>query len=274
MKIPAFEPIDLSNEDERIELELFKILPNPEQPRKIFNETALEELASSIREHGIIQPILVKKITSDKFYIIAGERRWRAAKMTGLTVLPVIVKGKIDDDKISYLSLVENLQRENLNPMEEAEAFNKLMEKFYLTHEQISEKLGKSRSEISNKIRLLNLQPEVKIMLRDSMLTYGHTKTLLSLDRNNQILLARNIIEKQLSVRETEKCAKAFKSDNKEKTFSKYEGRLNDWQKKLSSSLQLDVKIKIDNEGQGRVVIFFDSPDVLEWFINKLDNSR
>jgi len=202
MKIPAFEPIDLSNEGEKIELELFKIIPNPEQPRKVFNEEALKELASSIKEHGIIQPILVKKIASDKFYIIAGERRWRAAKMVGLISIPVIVKGRISDDNSLYLSLIENLQRENLNPIEEAEAFNGLIEKFHLTHEQIAEKVGKSRSEISNKIRLLNLRSEVREMLRNNLLSYGHAKVLLSFDEQHQIKIAEEIVNNLLTVRD------------------------------------------------------------------------
>lgn len=190
---------------------LTNIEPNPAQARKRFDPAALEELAASISEHGIIQPIVVRDIGNGYYGIIAGERRWRAARMAGLTEVPVLVKDT-DDLTAAEISLIENLQRENLNPVEEAYGYKDLMESFSLTQEQAAQKVGKSRAAVANILRLLKLPESVLNLVRDERLTYGHARALLPLTEKltEQALLAHanNVIQGGLSVRETEAMVK------------------------------------------------------------------
>ncbi|AFK85567.1 MULTISPECIES: ParB/RepB/Spo0J family partition protein [Thermoanaerobacterium] len=197
-------------------IKISDIEPNQFQPRKHFDDESLKELSDSIKEHGIIQPIIVRK-NDFGYQIVAGERRWRAAKLAGLKEIPAIVKD-FDDQKVMEIALIENLQREDLNPIDEAKAYKSLMEQFNLTQEEISKRVGKSRSSIANSIRLLNLDDEVQNMLMEGKITTGHAKVILALqDAEKQNMIAKKIVDKNLNVRETENLIKEVTSSKKKK---------------------------------------------------------
>ena len=193
-----------------MEIAMDKIVPQKNQPRKIFDQDSMRELASSIKEHGILQPVLVRP--NGEFYeIIAGERRWRAAEMAGLLFIPAIIK-ELEDLKVAEISLVENLQREDLSAIEEARAYRNLMEEYQYTQELIAERVGKSRSYIANTIRLLNLSPEIREMIERKLISPGHARALLTLSSTReQIMAANEIINSKLSVRQVEKKMKSGK---------------------------------------------------------------
>jgi ParB family transcriptional regulator, chromosome partitioning protein len=195
---PELEPEQLR------EIDIDRILPNSQQPRKNFDEAALNELADSIREHGIVQPIVVRPLDDGFFQLIAGERRWRASQRAGLTRLPAVIR-EAGEDSALELALIENLQREDLNPMEEAQAYERLITDFGLTQEDVARRVGKNRATVANMLRLLRLPPEVQQWLRDNRLTTGHAKALLSLSDLDAILnSAKKIIQGNYSVRQAE----------------------------------------------------------------------
>lgn len=190
-------------------LPISDIEPNRDQPRKVFDDAALKELADSIAEHGVIQPLLVRPVGGGVYQIVAGERRWRASRLAGLTEVPAVVK-ELTDSETMEIALVENLQREDLDPIEEAEGIAQLIETYSLTQDQAAQKLGKSRPAVANALRLLNLPTPVREMIRQGKLTQGHARALLSLDSPEVITAAaEQIVEKGLSVREAEKLAKS-----------------------------------------------------------------
>ena len=188
----------------------------PGQPRKRFDEEALAELADSIREHGIIQPLTVRKLSSGYYQIIAGERRWRAARLAGLQDVPVVIM-EADDRKAMALALIENLQREDLNPMEEAEGFRVLMERYEMTQEQAAAQVGKSRSAVANALRLLALSPALRAMVEEGRLSAGHARALLPLEQKLQEQAAETVLNSALSVRQTEQLVKRLQTAKKEK---------------------------------------------------------
>lgn len=197
-----------------LELRLNDIDPNEEQPRRDFNLDSINELSRSIQEHGVVQPIIVKP-QGGRYTIIAGERRWRAARLAGLERIPVIIR-QMDDKEMLEIALIENLQREDLNPMEEAEGISSLIESYGLTQEQVAQRLGKSRPAISNSLRLLNLPKEVRKLLIEDKITTGHARALLTLDSDKKkVEVANLIVEKGLSVREVETLVKRIKEGNK-----------------------------------------------------------
>lgn len=214
---PLIEIIDTADSDEKITLiDIYQLEPNREQPRKDFDEEALDELVASIAKHGVIQPIIVRK-QSKGYEIVAGERRWRAAKKAGLKEVPAIVK-ELSQVEVSQIALIENLQREDLNPIEEAFAYKNLSEKYNLTQEEISQAVGKSRPYISNIMRLLNLEEEIMELISKGTITSGHGRALLALeDGDIRKKLCKTIVENNLSVRETERLVKEF-LENKEKS--------------------------------------------------------
>ncbi len=197
-------------------LPVSKIEPYANQPRHHFDEDALQDLADSIREHGIIQPLTVRRLSSGYYQIIAGERRWRAARIAGLHEVPAIVI-EADDRKMTELSLIENLQREDLDPIEEAEGYKTLMDSYQLTQEEAAERVGKSRSAVANSLRLLGLCPEVREMLQDGVLSGGHARALLPLKAELQLEAAKLVAAQGLSVRQTEALAKRLGSTKEEK---------------------------------------------------------
>ena len=197
-------------------LPVYKIEPNPDQPRREFDPEALEDLAASIRQHGIIQPLTVRQGSNGYYQIIAGERRWRAARMADLTEVPAVVI-EADDKKTMELALIENLQREDLNPVEEALGYQSLMENYAMTQEQAAERVGKSRPAVANALRLLNLCPPVRAMVEDGRLSNGHARTILPLSPALQEKAADAILKSDLSVRQTELLVKKLTAEEKDK---------------------------------------------------------
>ena len=241
------------------------------QPRKIFNEEALAELAESIREHGVIQPLTVRKLSSGYYQIIAGERRWRAARMAGLSEVPALVIDA-DDKKAAELALVENLQREDLNPMEEAAGFQSLIQTYHMTQEEAAHRVGKSRSSIANAMRLLALQPSVRSMVEEGSLSAGHARTLIPLSPVLQEKAANTVVQEQLSVRQTEALVKRLSAGlEEEKPEEPEPSKKVDYaaeaQQTLASKLGRGVKI-VTGRKKGRVELEYygldDLNDLLE----------
>ncbi len=198
-----------------MKLNLMDIEPNKEQARKIFDEAALSELADSIAQHGVLQPLLVRPLLGGGYQLIAGERRWRASRMAGLTQVPVIIK-ELTDDEAAVISLIENLQREDLNPVEEAFGFSSLIKDFNLTQEEAAQRVGKSRPAVANALRLLKLPESVLELVRENKLSAGHARTLIAIeDEKTLVSVANLIVEKGLSVRETEKLVKSLTAEKK-----------------------------------------------------------
>ena len=237
--------------------------PNKDQPRKTFDDA---ELAESIKQYGIIQPIIVSK-KDDYYQIIAGERRWRAAKKAGLKEVPVVIK-EYTDKEIAEISLIENIQREDLNPIEEAQSYKQLIEDYNLTQEELAQRVSKSRTVITNAMRLLKLHPEVQQMLIAGELSAGHARALLGLEKpEQQLKLAKDIVEKSLSVRQTEDLVKALseKKPKKEKaTEDKMDFVYRDLEKKLTSVLGTKVKLSHNEKGKGKIEISYFSDDELD----------
>ena len=239
--------------------------PNREQPRKNFEEDALLELADSIKQFGVLQPLLVRK-RKDYFEIIAGERRWRAAKMAGVKEVPVIVKDYTEQE-IVEISLIENIQRENLNPIEEAMAFKKLLEEFNLKQDEVAERVSKSRTAVTNSMRLLKLDEKVQQMIIDDMISTGHARALLAIDdHEQQYILANKIFDEKLSVRETEKLIKELKNPKKPKEKKIIENQFvyTDLAEKLKEVMGTKVSIASKGKGKGKIEIEYYSDSELE----------
>jgi ParB family transcriptional regulator, chromosome partitioning protein len=256
------------------EIDLDKIQINPFQPREKFDEDALTELAASIRELGLIQPITVREIQPNQYQIISGERRTRAAKLAGLTKIPAFIR-KANDTEMLEMALVENIQREDLNPIEIALSYNRLLEECNLTQETLSERVGKKRSTVSNYLRLLKLPAEIQKGIQYKKISMGHAKALISLEKSeSQIRITNDIIEKDLSVRQTEEMVRLIlnpppKNSRKAKT------EVNETYKELKNHLEKYFGNKIDftrdNNGKGKIVIPFKSDVDLEKIIAVFD---
>lgn len=219
------DPAPSVKQGEAILIPLARIEPNPDQPRKEFDGQALEELAESIREKGIIQPIIVERKDSGGFVIVAGERRYRAAKLAGLEEIPALIKNYGDEERLE-IALIENIQRTDLKPIEEALAYQKLIEMKGYTQEQLAKKLGKQRSTVANALRLLKLPDEIKELIEEQKLTPGHARAILSLeDENEQINFAREILRNQLNVRDAERMAERKRHESRKRTESESERR-------------------------------------------------
>lgn len=244
-----------------------KVEPNREQPRKNFDEDALLELSESIKQYGLLQPILVQD-RKDYFEIIAGERRWRAAKLAGLKQVPVIIKN-LTDQEIVEISLIENIQRENLNPIEEAQAYKRLLNEFHLKQDEVAERVSKSRTAVTNSMRLLKLSDDVQRMVIDEMITTGHARALLGVeDPAEQYNLAQRIFDEKLSVREVEKIVKNMgkpAKPKKEKVVDKsMQVIYDDISEKLKTQLGTKVNIVPKEDGSGKIEIEFYSHDELD----------
>lgn len=242
-----------------------KIEPNRHQPRKAFEEDSLLELADSIKQFGVLQPLLVQK-KKDYYEIIAGERRWRAAKLAGVKEVPVIVKDYTNQE-IVEISLIENIQRENLNPIEEAMAFKRLLEEFNLKQDEVAERVSKSRTAVTNSMRLLKLSDKVQQMIVDDMISTGHARALLAIDdKEQQYTLAMKIFDEKLSVRETEKMVKALKNTKKqpEKVENEHQFAYDDIAEKMKTIMGTKVKINQKSNGKGKIEIEYYSPEELE----------
>lgn len=247
------------------EMDINKIFPNPNQPRKHFDEEALQELASSIKLHGIIQPLVVNKNDDGNYMIIAGERRWRASKIAGLEKVPVVIKN-YTEKQIKEISIIENLQREDLNPIEAARAIKQLMEEYNLTQETVSDRIGKSRSSVANTLRLLNLYPDVITLIENGKLSSGHARCLVVVDdTTQQIKLAKQAADGKMSVRELEKAVKNYLNPQKKPTNKVQEQSLE--LKELINDMQRVFATKVSaigNDNKGRIYIDYYSRDDLD----------
>ena len=265
VKVSPAKKIKEDPKASEILLKINQVEPNRDQPRKEFDEDALLELADSIKQFGVLQPLLVQK-KKDYYEIIAGERRWRAAKLAGLKEVPVLIKSYTDQE-IVEISLIENIQRENLNPIEEAMAFKRLLEEFHLKQDEVAERVSKSRTAVTNSMRLLKLSDRVKQMIIDDMISTGHARALLAIeDEEQQYLLATKIFDEKLSVRETEKLVKSLKNPKKEvkKTTPEHQFIYNDIAEKMKSIMGTKVNINAKANGKGKIEIEYYSEEELE----------
>jgi len=250
---------------EEIMLSISDIEPNRDQPRKSFDEDSLLELSESIKQFGVIQPLIVQK-RDDYYEIIAGERRWRAAKLAGIKELPVIVK-EYTDQEIVEISLIENIQREDLNPIEEALAYKKLLTEFHLKQDEVAERVSKSRTAVTNSIRLLKLDERVQQMVVDDMISTGHARALLTLeDKELQYNIASRIFDEKLSVRETEKLMKTIQKAKTEKKKTEIENSFiyKDIEEKIKGILGTKVYVNHKNNNKGKIEIEYYSNEELE----------
>ncbi len=257
------------------EIELSKIYANPNQPRKNFEKASLEELSTSIREHGVIMPIVVNKEKDGMYMIIAGERRYRAAKLAGLETIPAVIKD-YSDREVEEISLIENLQREDLNPIEAATAMKKLMDDYKLTQEDLAERIGKSRPAIANTLRLLTLCEEVINMVREGKLSSGHARALVPVPKEAQVAIAEEAVKNGYSVREIERAVKAFMNPpevlkkKKEEKIAQTSFELKHFIERMRSTFGTKVSL-IGNEKKGRIYIDYYTADDLDRLSEILD---
>lgn len=270
------------NKDEKasaaeLTLDINKVEPNRKQPRKQFNEDSLIELSENIKQYGIIQPLLVKE--RDGYYeIIAGERRWRAAKMAGLTEVPVIIKD-ISEQEIVEISLIENIQREDLNPIEEAQAYKRLLDEFHLKQDEVADRVNKSRTAVTNSMRLLKLDERVQQMLIEDLISTGHARAILGIaDAERQYEFAQQVLDKKLSVRDVEKEVKriqqeaAKKPADAPKIDAKLAAVLSEQEEKLKGILGTKVSIHAKDAQKGKIEIEYYSADDLDVLIGRLES--
>lgn len=267
----SLEEINVASSEK---VRLVDIVPNKEQPRKKFNEAALSELADSIKQHGVIQPLLVRPLSGGTYQLVAGERRWRASRIAGLKEVPVVIK-ELSDEEASVIAMIENLQREDLNAIEEADGIKYLISKYGLTQEEVSEKVGKSRSAVANSLRLLKLPESISEYVRDGIISAGHAKALLPLeDEEKMIMLCNKIIKENLSVRETEKAVKELTSQKKAKAKKSRDKFFDEVELSLNEVLKRKIKINNKSKNKGTITIeFFDKEDLAS-FIKYFDENK
>ena len=269
------EPAPAGSEAPRSVLPVARLQAGRYQPRTRMDETALQELAASIHVHGVMQPILVRPLAGERYEIIAGERRFRAAQLAGLTEVPVLVRD-VPDEQALAMALIENIQREDLNPLEEAQAIKRLIDEFNFSHEQAAEAIGRSRSATSNLLRLLNLADQVQTLLLAGDLDMGHARALLAVDRAAQVMLAHEVVEKRLSVRETEKLVLRHQQAQDTSAVPRpAKGRSADrdvqrLQERLADTLAADVRIQLGARGQGQLVIRFSGTEQFQGLLERL----
>jgi ParB family chromosome partitioning protein len=253
------------------QLQISDLIPNKYQPRKIFDENNLEDLTNSIKERGVIQPIIVRKSNDDnsKYEIIAGERRWLAAQRAGLNEVPVVIT-KADDLKSLEFAIVENVQRHDLNPLEEAQGYKRLIDEFSYDQEKVAKFIGKSRSHIANCLRLLTLPNEVIELIEAQKLTAGHAKILVGLENAN--FIANKIIEKKFSVRQAENYVKIFKLNKKQKLNLK-DANISDLENTLTSKIGLNVLIKNNKKNKGSITFYYKEIDQLNKIIELIKSN-
>ncbi len=265
-----FTGIDTTTSGETVvELKISEVEPDRTQPRRDFDEVKLAELASSIKEHGVITPIIVKRLETGFYQIVAGERRWRASKIAEVKTIPAIVRD-MDKGSLYEISMIENLQRQDLNPVEEAKGYKRLIDEFEMTQEQISKKLGKSRSSVANSLRILNLPKEVITLLETAQLSFGHAKVLLSCeDEKKQVALATKVVQEGMSVRELEQAIKT--PDKKEAKPKKVDLNmklaLKAYEDKVTKGLGTKVKI-VGSKSKGKIEIEYYGTEDLERIVN------
>lgn len=253
-----------------INIDIEKIVRSPYQPRRNFAPESLQELAESIKAKGLIQPVVVRK-KNDHYELIAGERRWRACQMIGLHQIPIVIR-QVDDETALVMAIVENIQREDLNPIEEAKGLQRLVDEFVMTQQQVAEVVGRSRSAVTNLLRLLSLESKVQAMVEEGRIEMGHARALLSLDNTQQLEVAHRIMLKNASVRETEQWVRDIihaKDNNLNKSSYVTDPNITSLQNKLSDALGARVVINHSNNGKGKLVINYHSVDELDGIIAK-----
>lgn len=255
-------------------MDINKIEPNASQPRKNFNEDSLQELADSIKQHGLIEPLIVQEAEKGFFQIIAGERRWRAAKMAGLKEVPVIVK-EYSDREVMEIALIENLQREDLNPIEEAEAFQRLIEEYQLKQDEVAERVSKSRAAVTNSLRLLKLDERVRSMIIEDKIKSGHARALLAIEnKEEQYEVALKVFDENLSVRETEKLVKKLQNPDMKKPEKKEDEQMKvvyaSFEEKLKAAIGTKVNINHKDKDKGKIEIEYFSKDEFERIVELL----
>ncbi|GAK24335.1 LOW QUALITY PROTEIN: chromosome (plasmid) partitioning protein ParB [Vibrio sp. JCM 19052] len=260
----------LSADGELTDLAIGQLQPGVYQPRKDMAPEALEELAASIQSQGIIQPIVVRQVASGQFEIIAGERRWRAAKQAGLKRVPCLVK-KVEDRAAIAMALIENIQREDLNVIEEAQALERLQDEFTLTHQQVADVIGKSRTTVSNLLRLNQLEIDVKGLVADKKLEMGHARALLALEGEQQVEVAQQVAKKQMTVRQTEQLVKKCLAPQNEQKSQQEDTEAEQMSHKLSQLLDAKVSLVRSANGKAKVTISLDEPHKLDQLIAKLE---
>lgn len=262
-----------ASEDALRELPLEFIRPGKYQPRSVFDEDRLEELASSIRAQGVVQPVVVRAVEEaadgSKYELIAGERRWRAAQMAGLEDIPAVIRD-VPDEVTVAMSLIENIQREDLNPLEEASALKRLIDEFHMTHREAAEAVGRSRASVSNLLRLLELMQEVKDMVDGRLLEMGHARALLALNEDLQVRAAREVVNKSLSVRDTEALVRRLQNPPRPRE-KRVDPDIRKLQDQLEETLCARVRVQHNPSGKGKLVINYNSADEFEGILNRLN---
>jgi len=263
--------IEPQNDDELRNIDVDLIERGPWQPREHFDEEALQELADSIKQQGVVQPIVVRQKSHNQFEIVAGERRWRAAQKAGLSQIPAVIK-TFDDQTAAAVSLIENIQRENLNPLEESTALKRLIDEFDMTHQQVADTVARSRATVSNLLRLQDLNPDVKTLLAMRDIEMGHARALLAIDGMEQSAVAKDVARKGLSVRETEALIRKISSPAKKSKVSRKDPDIVRLEERLTECLGAQVHIKQKSNGKGSLEITYTSLDVLDGILKKIES--
>jgi ParB family chromosome partitioning protein len=266
----TLQQVQRESRDELRDLPLDMIRPGRYQPRSVFDPEKLAELADSIRAQGIVQPVVVRPVEDEQFELIAGERRWRAAQMAGIANIPAVIRDVPDEVSVA-MALIENIQRENLNPLEEATALRRLIDDFEMTHQEAADAVGRSRAAVSNLLRLLELMQEVKDMIDLRLIEMGHARALLSLDQKLQLQAAREVIRKRLSVRATEDLVRRLKQSGKKKGARRPDPDILSLQNRLGEALGARVRIQHLASGKGKLVIAYNNSEEFEGILNRLD---
>jgi ParB family chromosome partitioning protein len=268
----TLQQVKKDQRDELRNLPLDVIQPGRFQPRSVFDEEKLAELADSIRSQGVVQPVVVRPVGDEQFELIAGERRWRAAQLAGIDGIPAVVRDVPDEVSLA-MSLIENIQREDLNPLEEATALRRLIDDFQMTHQEAADAVGRSRAAVSNLLRLLELMQEVKDMIDLRLIEMGHARALLSLDDDLQVQAAREVVHKRLSVRDTENLVRRLQQAKKRKGSRRVDPDILSLQNRLGETLGARVRIQHQASGKGKLVISYNNSDEFEGILDRLDLS-
>lgn len=269
----TIQQVKSSGRDELRNLPLDVISPGRYQPRSVFDEEKLNELADSIRSQGVVQPVVVRPVGDEQYELIAGERRWRAAQLAGIDDIPAVIRDVPDEVSVA-MALIENIQREDLNPLEEATALRRLIDDFQMTHQEAAEAVGRSRAAVSNLLRLLELMQEVKDMVDLRLIEMGHARALLSLDDELQVQAAREVVHKRLSVRDTENLVRRLQQSKKKKGNRRVDPDILRLQNRLGETLGARVRIQHQASGKGKLVIAYNNADEFQGILDRLDLSE
>ena len=269
----TIQQVKSGSHDELRNLPLDVITPGRYQPRSVFDEEKLNELADSIRAQGVVQPVVVRPVADGQYELIAGERRWRAAQLAEIDDIPAVIRDVPDEVSVA-MALIENIQREDLNPLEEATALRRLIDDFQMTHQEAAEAVGRSRAAVSNLLRLLELMQEVKDMVDLRLIEMGHARALLSLDDELQVQAAREVVHKRLSVRDTENLVRRLQQSKKKKGNRRVDPDILRLQNRLGETLGARVRIQHQASGKGKLVIAYNNADEFQGILDRLDLSE